>query len=65
MHCVLLQSSDTKRACYESDWIDCEVKVRKILIIITERSKRPLFLTAGKFSVLSLNSFTTVCNENI
>ncbi|XP_018566967.1 odorant receptor Or2-like [Anoplophora glabripennis] len=62
--CAIFLSSDTKTACYESDWIDCEVKVRKILIIIMERSKRPLFLTAGKFSVLSLNSFTTVMNSS-
>ncbi|KAJ8928421.1 hypothetical protein NQ314_019010 [Rhamnusium bicolor] len=55
-----MESTATKSACYESNWTECELVVRKVLIIIAERSKRPLFLTAGKFSMLSLASFTGV-----
>ncbi|KAG5870808.1 hypothetical protein JTB14_005358 [Gonioctena quinquepunctata] len=55
-----IMSSATKDACYEFEWFDSDLKTRKFLILIMERSKRPLFLTAGKFSVLSLQSFTSV-----
>ncbi|KAJ8912546.1 hypothetical protein NQ315_006617 [Exocentrus adspersus] len=61
---AVIESEGTKYACYQSDWTTCDPTVKKMLIIITERSKRPLFLTAGKFSTVSLNSFTKVINTS-
>uniref|UniRef100_A0AAR5P071 Odorant receptor n=1 Tax=Dendroctonus ponderosae TaxID=77166 RepID=A0AAR5P071_DENPD len=54
------QSLLTREACYEFDWINADLQVKNMLLIIMERSKRPLHLTAGKFSILSLDSFTSV-----
>ncbi|KAF2890676.1 hypothetical protein ILUMI_15497, partial [Ignelater luminosus] len=41
-------------SCYETNWTECGPRVRKVLFIIMERSKRPTVFTAGKFVVLSL-----------
>nr|QXE93220.1 odorant receptor 40 [Eucryptorrhynchus scrobiculatus] len=60
---IILSSLAVRDACYESDWINSDVRVGKMLLIIMERTKRPLYLTAGKFSVLSLASFTSVINS--
>ncbi|XP_050305967.1 putative odorant receptor 92a [Anthonomus grandis grandis] len=60
---IILNSAAIRKACYDSDWVDYSVRVRKILFIIMERGKRPLYLTAGKFSILSLASFTSVINS--
>ncbi|XP_050306279.1 odorant receptor Or2-like [Anthonomus grandis grandis] len=60
---IIINSTAIRDACYESDWVDYSVRVRKILLIIMERGKKPLYLTAGKFSILSLASFTSVINS--
>uniref|UniRef100_A0AAR5PUH7 Odorant receptor n=1 Tax=Dendroctonus ponderosae TaxID=77166 RepID=A0AAR5PUH7_DENPD len=60
---IMLHSAAIRDACYESDWIHSCPQVRKMLLMIMERSKRPLYLTAGKFSILSLNSFTSVIHS--
>ncbi|XP_048521725.1 odorant receptor 49b [Dendroctonus ponderosae] len=60
---IILQSLLTREACYEFDWINADLQVKNMLLIIMERSKRPLHLTAGKFSILSLDSFTSVINS--
>jgi hypothetical protein len=41
-------------------WYDYEEKAKKSLIILMERSKRPMIVTAGKILDLSLVTFTTV-----
>lgn len=58
---MYLQSENVKDACYQSDWVDFNLKVRKSLFIIMERSKRPVYLTAGGFANLSLDSYKSVC----
>ncbi|KAJ8958747.1 hypothetical protein NQ318_016475 [Aromia moschata] len=58
-------STAIQSACYESDWIDCHARIRKKLIIIIENSRRPLFLTAGRFSILSLASFATISRAQL
>nr|WKF45105.1 odorant receptor 47 [Podabrus annulatus] len=60
-HCneITLQSEMIRDACYMSSWIACGSSVRKTLYIIMERSKRPFYLTTGKFSNISLDLFVT------
>lgn len=48
------------QACYECNWYEYELSVRKTIFIIMERSKRPMKLTAAKFATLSLQSFAAV-----
>lgn len=57
---LIFQSSAIKNSCYEGGWLDSDIITRRFLCIISERSNKFLFLTAGKFSILSLQSFTSV-----
>lgn len=60
MQSATFKSTTIQDSCYLSDWINFDTKVRKTLFIIMERSKRPVYLTAGKFANLSLDSFKSV-----
>jgi hypothetical protein len=41
-------------------WYKYNIKCRRALIILMERSRRPIIITAGKILDLSLETFTTV-----
>jgi hypothetical protein len=41
-------------------WYEYDLKSRNALILLMERSKRPITVTAGKILDLSLVTFTTV-----
>jgi hypothetical protein len=43
-----------------SKWYEYNVTSKRALIILMERSKRPMIVTAGKVFDLSLQTFTTV-----
>ncbi|XP_066245772.1 odorant receptor 94a-like [Euwallacea similis] len=57
---IIFESYGIGNACYESDWTNCGPQAKRMLFIIMEGSKRPLRMRAGKFSDLSLASFTSV-----
>ncbi|XP_066137518.1 putative odorant receptor 92a [Euwallacea fornicatus] len=57
---IIFESYGIGNACYESDWISCGPQAKRMLSMIMEGSKRPLRMRAGKFSDLSLASFTLV-----
>lgn len=57
---INLQSSILVEACYFMKWYKCNTKIKRILLIMMERSKRPLSLTAGKFLLLSLATLMMV-----
>nr|ALR72552.1 odorant receptor OR7 [Colaphellus bowringi] len=59
-HCLSILSSAIRDACYKFEWFDSNMETKKLLLIIMEHSKKHLYLTAGKISVLSLESFTSV-----
>ncbi|KAI7815069.1 Odorant receptor Or10a [Rhyzopertha dominica] len=61
---VILKSDEITRACYESNWEDFDASTKRTLLIIMERAKRPIILTAAKFSVLSLTSFASVMRSS-
>jgi hypothetical protein len=42
------------------NWYEYDLSSRKALLILMERSKRPVVITAGKILNLSLETFTTV-----
>lgn len=41
-------------------WYNYDTRSRKALVILMERSKRPMVVTAGKILDLSLETFSTV-----
>ncbi|CAG9858863.1 unnamed protein product [Phyllotreta striolata] len=62
---IIDKTQEIGDACYFSMWYSykntCD---KRSLILIMERSKRPLYLTAGKIYVVSLQSFTDVLNSS-
>nr|XP_022909840.1 odorant receptor 67c-like [Onthophagus taurus] len=57
---IIIKSVEIGGACYLSKWYMCDNRVRKLLFITMERSKRPLEITACKFTNLSLITFSTI-----
>ncbi|XP_031840325.2 odorant receptor 10-like [Nomia melanderi] len=47
-------------AAYEMTWYDLRSPISQHVILLILRSQRGLPLTFGKFSVLSLESFTSI-----
>jgi hypothetical protein len=43
-------------------WYEYDLKSQKALIMLMERSRKPIIVTAGKILDLSLETFTTVNN---
>nr|XP_015840912.1 PREDICTED: odorant receptor Or1-like isoform X3 [Tribolium castaneum] len=58
---ILYEENQTlTNAVYMGKWYNYDTKSRKALVILMERSKRPMLVTAGKILDLSLETFTTV-----
>ncbi|KAK9686112.1 7tm Odorant receptor [Popillia japonica] len=57
---IMIKSAEIGESCYLSEWYTCNLSVRKSIFIIMERSKRPLVISALKFSILSLTAFTSI-----
>ncbi|KAJ3628473.1 hypothetical protein MTP99_015776 [Tenebrio molitor] len=54
------ESNSLTTAIYMGRWYDYDLKSKKALIVLMERSKRPMIVTAGKILDLSLVTFTTI-----
>ncbi|KAJ3656607.1 hypothetical protein Zmor_015672 [Zophobas morio] len=48
------------QAVYMGKWYEYDLKSQRALIILMERSRRPMIVTAGKILDLSLETFTTI-----
>lgn len=57
---IILESQKIQDAIYNTNWLDMEIKDRKLLISFMERLKRPAKITANNFFALSLSTFTKV-----
>ncbi|VEN45388.1 unnamed protein product [Callosobruchus maculatus] len=62
-HNVTSKSQDIGRAVYMSNFYVSDLKTRKALIIFMERSKRPLILRCGFFTV-SLATLTSILRSS-
>lgn len=52
-------------AAYNSDWHICGcTKYRRMLLLLMVRAQRPVYVAAGKFIPLSIETYTTVNNVN-
>jgi hypothetical protein len=54
------QSLQVKWAAYACDWNDRSQKFKKLLHILIARAQEPVTFTAGKFYVVSLETFANV-----
>jgi hypothetical protein len=57
---LYFQSNDLITAVYMGSWYEYDIKSRKALITLMERSKNPITITVGKILNLSLATFTMV-----
>ncbi|XP_066603781.1 odorant receptor 13a-like [Prorops nasuta] len=57
---LIVASGGVRSAVLESNWYELTPKNMKMLMFILLRSKKPLKLTAGKFSVLSVETYSNV-----
>ncbi|CAH1102585.1 unnamed protein product [Psylliodes chrysocephalus] len=46
---------------YESNWFSCSERFKKSMLLTMIRMKRPLYLSIGKFSPLTLSTVMVVC----
>nr|XP_023018065.1 odorant receptor Or1-like [Leptinotarsa decemlineata] len=62
---VLYEESDTINfAIYSSDWYNFDEKSKKALIILMERTKRPMLLMTGKILDLSLTTWIMIIRRS-
>ncbi|RZB40845.1 7tm 6 domain containing protein, partial [Asbolus verrucosus] len=55
---VFLANDSLTNAIYMGQWYEYDIVSRKALIIIMERSKKPMIVTAGKIISVTLQTFT-------
>ncbi|XP_063912014.1 odorant receptor 94a-like [Zophobas morio] len=55
-----VESDSLRDAIYMGPWYTCDIRTQRTLLIIMERAKIPVIVTAGKLVDLSLVTFTTV-----
>nr|XP_011308185.1 PREDICTED: odorant receptor Or1 [Fopius arisanus] len=59
-HQITLQSSKVSDAIFSMDWPGLGVASKKSLILIMQRSQKPLLFTTGYIITLSINSFNSL-----
>ncbi|KAL3268488.1 hypothetical protein HHI36_007599 [Cryptolaemus montrouzieri] len=60
---LIAESNSITDSIYVSNWYTYETSSKKILILIMERAKKPLMLTAGKVVAVSLPLFVAVLKQ--
>ncbi|XP_047370078.1 uncharacterized protein LOC124957264 isoform X2 [Vespa velutina] len=63
--CFIQESSNFGNAIYNYNWYNLPVTESKFFLICMTRSKKPQFLTSGKFAVLSLSIFTDILKTSM
>nr|CAD7449650.1 unnamed protein product [Timema bartmani] len=59
----LRQSVEVGNAAFSSDWYNSSTTFKKSLMMMIMRAQKPVVLTAGRFGVLSLESFTGILQK--
>lgn len=57
---VALESQAVAKACYDVDFVGTDIQFQKGLALIIKRSHKPVNMTAGKFTKLSLKMYAWV-----
>ncbi|XP_047370072.1 odorant receptor 13a-like isoform X2 [Vespa velutina] len=63
--CFIQESYNFGDAIYNYDWYNLPVTESKFFLICMTRTKKPLFLTSGKFAILSLSIFTNIIKTSM
>ncbi|XP_011871563.1 PREDICTED: uncharacterized protein LOC105564073 [Vollenhovia emeryi] len=63
--CLITESTALREAFYNSDWYNNAPSRTKLVGMCMIRSEKPLMLTAGKFVMLSLNTFTSIVKTSM
>ncbi|XP_077295251.1 putative odorant receptor 92a [Arctopsyche grandis] len=61
---LIEKSTGLSGAAYNSRWYDCSIGFKRSMLILMIRSDRPLHVTAMKFSMISLNTFTRIASSS-
>nr|ARO70233.1 Odorant Receptor 21 [Dendrolimus punctatus] len=59
-NCISEESVEVADTIYEMPWYVCSLPIRKSLLVMMIRSRRPIELTAGGFVTLSLECFMSI-----
>ncbi|CAK1581096.1 unnamed protein product [Parnassius mnemosyne] len=59
---LILKSLELQNVAFACPWLGTNLNNKLFIIILMERSKRPLQVTAGKIFTLSLNTYTNLIN---
>ncbi|KAJ0176851.1 hypothetical protein K1T71_008030 [Dendrolimus kikuchii] len=59
-NCLSEESVEIADTLYELPWYVCSLSIRKSLLLMMVRSRRPIELTAGGFATLSLGCFMSI-----
>ncbi|XP_077255746.1 uncharacterized protein LOC143893851 [Temnothorax americanus] len=63
--CLINESTKLRESFYNSDWYNNSPSCTKLISIGMIRAEKPLTLTAGKFYVLSLSSYTSIVKTSM
>ncbi|XP_032671372.1 odorant receptor 4-like [Odontomachus brunneus] len=63
--CLITESVKLRDTFYNTDWYNNPPSCAKMLSFCMTRSEKPLVLTAGKFCMLSLNTFTSIVKTSM
>uniref|UniRef100_A0A336M9J4 CSON011869 protein n=1 Tax=Culicoides sonorensis TaxID=179676 RepID=A0A336M9J4_CULSO len=56
------ESEKISDVAYDFPWYDSDIEVRKVLLMILRQAQRPIELSAGKFSPISIYSYGRILN---
>ncbi|XP_047370020.1 putative odorant receptor 92a [Vespa velutina] len=63
--CFIQESTNFGNAIYNYEWYDLPATDSKFFLICMIRTKKPQFLTSGKFAILSLTVFTDIVKTSM
>ncbi|XP_047370274.1 putative odorant receptor 85d [Vespa velutina] len=63
--CLIQESINFGNAIYNYDWYNLSSMESKFFLICMIRTKKPLYLTSGKFVILSLTIFTDIVKSSM
>lgn len=62
---VSLESVKIANVAYECNWISSDKNAKSSLMLMIQRAQRPSYLTAAKFTKVSLESFVVVSKRSL
>ncbi|CAK1599715.1 unnamed protein product [Parnassius mnemosyne] len=57
---IYASSSGVADAAYESSWYSCNIRCQRALLILIQRSQKPLYFTALKFRSITMSTYSSI-----